>query len=356
MTCDALVCTVGTSMFQAMPELQTGTVEQAAARLASVLDPARGGAEHQSIAWFLRDETRLVPRVLVLITSDTDEGERAARILEARFRRNFVRTDVRRCRDLRDDDPRRFASRGLRRLVNELVRTIDRLRRDGFTPAIDATGGYKPQIAYAVLVGQVMQVPVYYRYQAFPDVMSLEPLPVSVDVEVWFDHLWFLEPLREEFVPARRTPPEDARIGPLLEREDDLVTLSPLGELMAAAVDRLVAVRGEMLLPPPAAVAPEAKKVTYEDGNAGKHAGLADFCARLVRVPFVTRIATRYFNPGLPRASAVRLDADGEVDCLEVWYGDGHALTKLRVWTTARTAREAAAARAHLAEVIGVAR
>lgn len=217
MTCDALVCTVGTSMFQAMPELRTGTVEQAAARLASVLDAARGGAEHQSITWFLRDEARLVPRALVLVTSDTDEGERAARILAARFEGHFVHTDCTRCRDLRDDDPHRFASRGLRRLVNELVGRVERLRRGGFTPAIDATGGYKPQIAYAVLVGQVMQVPVYYRYQAFADVIGLQPLPVSVDVEVWFDHLWFLERLREDFVPARRTPPDDGRLGPLLE-------------------------------------------------------------------------------------------------------------------------------------------
>jgi putative CRISPR-associated protein (TIGR02619 family) len=357
MTCDALVCTVGTSMFQAMPELKAGTVEEAAARLAAVFDPARGGAEHQSLAWFLRDEARLVPRALALIASDTDAGERAARILAARFGKAFVHPPVVvRCTDLRDDDPRRFASRGLRRLVNELVGRVERLRRDGFTPAIDATGGYKPQIAYAVLVGQVMQVPVYYRHQAFPEVMSLEPLPVSVDVEVWFDHLWFLDRLREEFVPARRTPPDDRRIAPLLEREDDLVTLSPLGELMAAAVDRLVAARGESLLPPPAGVAPEAKKVVYEDGNAGKHAGLADFCARLARVPFVTRIATRYFHPDLSRKPAVRLDPDGEAGCLEVWYGDGHALTKLRVWTTARTGKEAAAARAHLEQVLGVVR
>jgi putative CRISPR-associated protein (TIGR02619 family) len=357
MTCDALVCTVGTSMFQAMPELRTGTVEQAASRLGSLLDAARGGAEHQSLAWFLRDEARLVPRALVLIASDTDEGERAARILAARFERQFLRTEWTRCRDLRDDDPHRFASRGLRRLVNELVRRVDRLRREGFTPAIDATGGYKPQIAYAVLVGQVMQVPVYYRYQAFPDVIGLQPLPVSVDVEVWFDHLWFLDRLREEYAPARRTPPADGRLGPLLEREgDDLVTLSPLGELMAAAVDRLLAMPGERLLPPASGVAPEAKKVVYEDGNAGRHAGLAEFCARLARVPFVTRIATRYFNPDLPRPSTVRLDPHGEVGCLEVWYGDGRALTKLRVWTTATTGRETAAARAHLLQVLDLAR
>lgn len=125
---------------------------------------------------------------------------------------------------------------------------------------------------------------------------------------------------------------------------------------MAAAVDRLVAARGEVLLPRPSGIAPEAKKVTYEDGNAGKHAGLEEFCAQLARVPFVTRIATRYFNPDLPRQTAVRLDPDGDAGCLEVWYGDGHALTKLRVWTTARTGKEAAAARAHLAQVLGAVR
>ncbi len=148
-------------------------------------------------------------------------------------------------------------------------------------------------------------------------------------------------------------PPGDLRIAPLIHREDKLVMLSPLGELMAAAVDRLIAASGEGLLPPASPLAPEAKKVAFEDGNAGKHPGLREFCDRLRRIPFVVRMASYYYNPDLPHRTRVALDADGRLtDRLDVWYGDGSALTKLRVWTTARDAKEAAAARAYVAAVL----
>lgn len=352
---DALLCTVGTSMFTGMPELRGLAPEQAAACLRSLLVPGKGGAEYETLRFHCRTGELIEKRALLLFCSDTDDGEAAARILEAAFRKEFVRTEVRRCKGLRDDDPRTFAARGLRSLVDELVQAIRRLRKGGYVPAIDATGGYKPQIAHAVLVGQVMQVPVFYRYQGFPGVIKLPPLPISVDPQVWFDHLWFFERLREEILTESEVPHGDERVAPLLEREDGLVTLSPFGELMSAAVEQLLATAGGELLPPACPDPPEKKKIVYEDKNAGKHPGLAEFCGRIRELPFVTRIACFYFNPDLPRPVSVRLPRDPSLESgrLEVWYGDGTALTKLNVWTTARNTKELAAARTELCRVLG---
>lgn len=299
-TPDALIVTVGTSMFSALPSLRELPVPEAAARLAATAPAAKGGAEHESISWLLDHPERLEPRSLRLIASGTDAGEHAARILEVRFRHAFIDVEVRSCRDLRDDSPGRFVTTGLRQLVNVLVEQVRTLRHAGRQPAIDATGGYKPQIAYATLVGQVMQIPVYYRYQGFTEVAVLQPLPVSVDVQVWFDHLWFFDRLRRDVQPERAVPRGDPRVGPLIEREDTLVVLSPLGELMAAAVDALIERSGPDLLPADAGMPPDKKKVVFEDGNPGKHRGLSDFCERLKRVRFVTRIATYYYNSDLP--------------------------------------------------------
>jgi putative CRISPR-associated protein (TIGR02619 family) len=251
-------------MLQKMGELRTLPVDLAAARLRALFNPADGGAENETLYHHCRPDALIDRRRLLLFCSDTDEGEAVARILERRFHDSFQRIEVIRCKDLRDDDPRRFAGRGLRSLVNNLVNAINQLRKLGHEPAIDATGGYKPQIAYAALVGQVMQVPVYYRYMAFPDVITLQPLPVSVDPQVWFDHLWFFERLREELLPDREIPRYDERIAPLLEREDRLVTLSPLGELMAGVVEQLLQARAANLVPPPCDMPPDEKGICIQ--------------------------------------------------------------------------------------------
>jgi hypothetical protein len=303
---DALLCTVGTSMFGRMPELRQLAPDTAAARLLG-----------------------LMPRAA------------AARILAARSGRNLVKSGlVRR-------EPEGFCQDG-RALAGEHSGRCG--GPSGHFPAIDATGGYKPQIAYAALVGQVMQIPVYYRYEGFAEVIALQPLPVAVDAQVWFDHLWFFERLREDLLPDREISAHDPRVAPLIEREDHLVMLSPLGELMAAAADGLLAARGADVLPPDCGTPPDRKKVVYEDGNNGKHAGLAGFCERIARAPYVTRLSTYYYNPDLPKKSAVRLPAERQdpPDLLDVWYGDGSAVTKLNVWTTSQDNRQLAAAAADL--------
>jgi len=341
-------------MFSRLGELREAPIEAAASRLRGLLNPSDSGAEHQSLQLYCAQADLIEKNRLHLFCSDTEDGLKVARILKARFKEEFGAIEIVRCKDLRDDDARVFANRGLRSLVNNLVRTISDMKARGLSPAIDATGGYKPQIAYAALVGQVMQVPVYYRYQDFPRVIQLQPLPVSVDTQVWFDHLWFFEPLREGMLHDRDIPQWDPRIGPLIEREDKLVVLSPLGELVAGVVDQLLSARGKDLLPPDSGMPPERKKIAYEDGNSGKHRGLAEFCTRLCAVRFVTRVATYYYNPDLPEKTAVRLPAGCQEgpDRLDVWYGDGTALTKLHVWTTATTPRELTAARAALSQTL----
>jgi putative CRISPR-associated protein (TIGR02619 family) len=345
-------------MMARQPGFRDLSTEVAAHQLKSLANPAEGGAEYDNLVRYCREDGVLDRRILHLVCSDTEAGEGIARILEACFRGDFQKVGTERCSGLRDDDPKAFASRGLRSLVNTMVRWVQRLRKDGYTPAIDATGGYKPQIAYAALVGQVMQVPVFYRYQEFARIIQLQPLPVAVDPEVWFEHFAFLERLREDTLPDREIPKGDARLVPLLERSDRLVTLSPLGELMAAAVEDLLGSRAEELLPGRSKLPAGRKKISYEDGNHGKHPGLADMCERITQAPYVTRISSFYFNRDLPKPTSVRfaLDGSGAMDRLEVWYGNGKALTKMNVWTTARKWRELAAAHVDLERRLGVGR
>ena len=51
--------------------------------------------------------------------------------------------------------------------------------------AINATGGYKAQIAIAVLMGQALEIPVYYKHERFNAIIPFPPMPVALDFELW---------------------------------------------------------------------------------------------------------------------------------------------------------------------------
>ena len=51
--------------------------------------------------------------------------------------------------------------------------------------AINATGGYKAQIAIAVLMGQALGIPVYYKHERFDAIIPFPPMPVSLDFSLW---------------------------------------------------------------------------------------------------------------------------------------------------------------------------
>ena len=66
------------------------------------------------------------------------------------------------------------------RLVCAIIR-----ERSAAACAINATGGYKAPIAVAVLLGQALGVPVYYKHELFSEIIAFPPLPVALDFEVW---------------------------------------------------------------------------------------------------------------------------------------------------------------------------
>jgi len=45
----------------------------------------------------------------------------------------------------------------------------------------DATGGYKAQIAIAVIVGQALNIPVFYKHERFSEIIDFPPLPITFD-------------------------------------------------------------------------------------------------------------------------------------------------------------------------------
>ena len=54
--------------------------------------------------------------------------------------------------------------------------------------AIDTTGGYKAQIAVAVVLGQALGIPVFYKHEKFSETIAFPPLPISLDYSLLGPH------------------------------------------------------------------------------------------------------------------------------------------------------------------------
>lgn len=207
-------------------------------------DPKKASAETNSLLRVLQagDE-------IVLLHSDTFEGARAAELLEQYWQQQGVP-----CRRVRIPglayEAQGFVDYGLKNFVRTLAGEIRKAARAQKEVIINATGGFKAEIAYATALGLVFKVPVCYIHEKFGEIVTLPPSPFGWDSSlfVWyadfFDWLTEGEGVRPkaEVAPRAALLPEDAQV--LLEDfELDgqvYVGLSPLGDAY------LEAFRGEL--------------------------------------------------------------------------------------------------------------
>lgn len=123
---------------------------------------------------------------LFFLVSDTEAGINTGEVLKKYFE-NRVDLDLNQVEykvieKLQDKEPKDFKTHGLRNLVREVGNYIQRFGNENI--AIDATGGYKAQIAVAVLIGQALDIPVYYKHERFSEIIDFPPLPISLDYDI----------------------------------------------------------------------------------------------------------------------------------------------------------------------------
>jgi putative CRISPR-associated protein (TIGR02619 family) len=205
-----LLCTVGTSLFEsnlkslseATPnapanwqQLRTAFDQKQWAHLARELlnvEPTARlcGAEINTIEE-VRKKHWLTLENLIFLVSDTEAGKNTGEVLTHYF---LARTDLSlrtveyaTVEQLQDERPKDFKVHGLRNLVRKVGEYIQRC--GGIEQiAIDATGGYKAQIAIAVLIGQALNIPVYYKHERFAEIIDFPPLPISLDYAILAEH------------------------------------------------------------------------------------------------------------------------------------------------------------------------
>ena len=149
-------------------------------------------------------------------------------------------TGIRLCQLPLEQNEAQFERHGLRELVNILVDEIIRAKRQDREMIINATGGFKVEIAYTTMVGMIFEVPVKYIYQDFIQPINFPVLPITwnidllLEYEAFFD--WIEADIRTYFEVEKRLKaiPDKERILSLRlpPDADGHIFLSPAGEIL----------------------------------------------------------------------------------------------------------------------------
>ncbi len=311
------------------------------------------GAEINSVASMIDKGYVPADCGLFFVHSDTDDGRHIAAALAAWARaRGHTPVEAVAVPDLQDQDPKRFRTGGRRQLARLLCAIVR--QRSAAACAINATGGYKAQIAVAVLLGQALGVPVYYKHELFSEIIAFPPLPVALDFEVWIrasGMLYQLERNAEPTPAALYADDWDEKYESLVERVridgQDYVELSAAGQIFHETFRERFRSARDQVLPPPVPPGQKRPPRLERAGWPGEHPEVERFLTRVTaEVPQVGHCASFYYNPDLPERTRFRQAGDG----VEGTYSDGQYTVKFRVETSARTPGQQAAVAAALNE------
>jgi len=261
MSRNTLICTVGTSLLEvnlkrlsespaSFPNppananalsaaYQSQDVNKIAKELAQIDATQRiCGAEINTIE-AIRNKKWLSLEQLIFLVSDTPAGKLTGEILRVYFGQyrselKLHNVEYKIIEQLQDERPKDFKTQGLRNLVREIGGYLNRFQLEQV--ALDATGGYKAQIALAVVIGQALDIPVYYKHERFSEIIDFPPLPISLDYDVLAEYADILTDFeRGQAFSSAELGTLDERLRVLLTEvpadKDTLYELNPIGQI-----------------------------------------------------------------------------------------------------------------------------
>ena len=295
------------------------------------------GAEINSVTDLLKqgsvDQTHLH-----LFYSDTDDGEAIAKVLEFYFTKTGWNVNIHRVEGLRDDAPKEFRTQGLRNLAKLFGAEVREARRVGRACAINATGGYKAQIAIAVLMGQALDIPVYYKHERFNEIIPFPPMPVALDFSLWERASGMFMVLSKENAcePWDQFKDEwDVRFEPLVNREridnKEYLALSATGQIFHETFRSRFQESKATSLPRDAT---DDEKESPKLGAHGWNQARDPIFRFLERVtdarPYIRYCYSTYWNPNLSESTRFRMSG-GKVEGI---YSNRTWCVKFGVFTT----------------------
>ncbi|MGB3511166.1 MAG: putative CRISPR-associated protein [Microcoleaceae cyanobacterium] len=299
--------------------------------------PEKASAETKSLLKIANPEDEVV-----LLYTKTVNGELCAREV-ARYLKGKKWSNIR-LRELPlEENEAQFERRGLRELVNILIEEISKAQRENQEVIINATGGFKAEIAYTTIVGMIFQVPVKYIYQFFEEPITFPTLPISWNVDLLLGYEEFFEWIDEE--PRRNSEVEQRlKALPELERnqvqqlllpadENDKIMLSAAGDILwkRVAQQRELA---ELVEDAPPSEIPTADKISSSLAEDKHHfpKRTLEFAKKVAEVEAVEEIIGGHFE-NTTRKRIKKVDDDGSIRLL---WADNDKAVNITIRTTAR--------------------
>jgi len=305
------------------------------------------GAEINSICSIQKRVVDSEIEKIVFLVSDTEEGIETGKTLVNYYEHEGIESNYAVIEKLQDSDQTLFRQQGLPNLIKTMSFWIRELKKM-YNVGINATGGYKAQIAFAVLLGQVMKVPVFYRFERFPEVISLPPLPVNYDFAVWEENLHILQEAYLEGQIERSKVPfaSNPALEVLFEPIEEVTELSPAGYVFYEAFIEYVYTKFK-----PPADSTKSLDERLDDihleksGHILSWESLHNKLDKLMKENgFVESIASFYYNPDSAGEAVFRLPRKAEIrnnpNVVEFVFSEGGKSASLNVFTTAKNAGE----------------
>jgi putative CRISPR-associated protein (TIGR02619 family) len=177
---------------------------------------------------------------VVLLSSDTDEGEFAAHnIAEALKRLKNCDTIVKRIIGLQTDDRKKFDREGIPNLTSAIIDEVER-NRYSFKIVLNATAGFKATVPYLTFIGMIFSLPIRYIFEKSESIIDLPPIPIEFDL----DKLRQIEPaidsIMNDYMSKQKFQEKTGlsyneltdALNNLLLEEDGYVTLRPIGRIL----------------------------------------------------------------------------------------------------------------------------
>lgn len=313
------------------------------------------GAEINSITDLIKHQYCTDNCDLVFCHSATPEGLQIAKILEYYYHIKGHKVKLEEIKDLQDKNPKLFRTKGLR----NLTKTISQIIREKGSQfcAINATGGYKAQIAIGVLMGQALEVPVYYKHEHFSEIIAFPPMPIGLDFSLWLEISGWLNALdRPKEIVAQENIKEDwnEKMEALVERvEMDgkmYLELSPTGQIFHETFKGRFESDKDAVLPPPV---PNHQKQPPDLTSHGWENARNPILNLLQKITdscsYVRLCHTHYWSKDLPAPTLFRLKGE-QIECI---FSNGTWTVKFFVETSANTQGQRAACIADLNNRLG---